>query len=107
MKNTFFYFTGWFEAAVRCRALYETLKAQVLASSYVQAMRHPYQYWTAKRKGTHRVITVYHGVESKLVYLITAEQGGKGYGTVEKLPCYLQTDGYGVYEGFESRDNMS
>jgi transposase len=61
---------GWFEATCcLLEPLYETLKAQVLASSYLQVDETPLPVVDKQKKGeTHRGYHwVYHGVESKLV----------------------------------------
>jgi hypothetical protein len=102
---------GWFEAAsALLEPLYEALKAQVLASSYVQADETPIAVLDKQKKGeTHKGYHwVYHAVESKLV-LFDYREGRGREGPMELLKNYrgyLQTDGYGVYEGFESRQDI-
>jgi hypothetical protein len=102
---------GWFEvASALLEPLYEALKAQVLASSYVQADETPIAVLDKQKKGeTHRGYHwVYHAVESKLV-LFDYREGRGREGPMELLKNYrgyLQTDGYGVYEGFESRQDI-
>ena len=61
---------GWFEATCfLLEPLYEALKVQVMASSYVQVDETPIPVLDKQKKGeTHRGYHwVYHGVESKLV----------------------------------------
>lgn len=102
---------GWFEATCSLlEPLYESLKAQVLASSYVQVDETPIPVLDKQKKGeTHRGYHwVYHGVELKLV-LFDYREGRGREGPKELLKNYrgyLQTDGYGVYDMFESRQDI-
>lgn len=102
---------GWFEACCSLlEPLYETLKAQVLASSYIQCDETPIPVLDKGKKGeTHRGYHwVYHGVETKLV-LFDYRQGRGREGPLKLLKNYqgyLQTDGYAVYEQFESRQDI-
>ncbi len=72
--------------------------------------RPQYQYWINRKKGeTHRGYHwVYHGVEAKLV-LFDYQQGRGRDGPLillKNYQGYLQTDGYAVYEQFESREDI-
>lgn len=102
---------GWFEAACSLmEPLYESLKAQVLTCNYVQVDETPIPVVDKQKKGeTHRGYHwVYHGVESKLV-LFDYREGRGREGPKELLKNYhgyLQTDGYKVYEQFESRGDI-
>jgi len=102
---------GWFEAACALlEPLYESLKLQVLSSSYVQADETPIAVLDKQKKGeTHRGYHwVYHSPESKQV--LFDYQPGRGREGPTKLlknyRGYLQTDGYAVYEQFESRQDI-
>ncbi len=102
---------GWFEATCSLlEPLYETLKAQVLASSYLQVDETPLPVLDKQKKGeTHRGYHwVYHGVESKLVLFDYREGRGREGPTklLKDYKGYLQTDGYAVYEQFESREDI-
>jgi transposase len=102
---------GWFEASCSLlEPLYETLKTQVLASSYVQVDETPIPVLDIQKKGeTHRGFHwVYHGVEAKLV-LFDYREGRGREGPLKLLKSYqgyLQTDGYAVYEQFEAREDI-
>jgi transposase len=102
---------GWFEATCSLmEPLYEALKAQVLASSYIQCDETPIPVLDKGKKGeTHRGYHwVYHAVESKLVLFDYWEGRGRE-GPLQLLKSYqgyLQTDGYKVYEQFESRGDI-
>jgi transposase len=102
---------GWFEATCcLLEPLYEALKAQVLASSYIQCDETPIPVLDKGKKGeTHRGYHwVYHAVESKLVLFDYREGRGREGPTklLENYRGYLQTDGYAVYEQFESRNDI-
>jgi transposase len=102
---------GWFEATCcLLEPLYEALKAQVLASSYMQCDETPIPVLDKGKKGeTHRGYHwVYHAVESKLVLFDYREGRGREGPTklLENYRGYLQTDGYAVYEQFESRNDI-
>jgi transposase len=102
---------GWFEACCSLlEPLYEALKKQVLSSSYLQVDETPIAVLDKQKKGeTHRGYHwVYHGVETKLV-LFDYREGRGREGPTELLKNYrgyLQTDGYGVYEQFEPRQDI-
>ncbi|MDO1451357.1 IS66 family transposase [Rhodocytophaga aerolata] len=102
---------GWFEACCSVlEPLYESLKAQLLSSNYVQVDETPIPVLDKQKKGeTHRGYHwVYHAVESKLV-LFDYREGRGREGPKELLKNYrgyLQTDGYGVYDMFESRQDI-
>jgi hypothetical protein len=102
---------GWFEATCcLLEPLYEALKAQVLSSSYVQVDETPIPVLDKQKKGeTHRGYHwVYHRVETKLV-LFDYRQGRGREGPKELLKDYrgyLQTDGYGVNDMFESKQDI-
>lgn len=102
---------GWFEATCSLmEPLYEALKAQVLSSSYVQVDETPIPVLDKQKKGeTHRGYHwLYHGVETKLV-LFDYREGRGREGPLQLLnnyQGYLQTDGYGVYDMFESRQEI-
>jgi transposase len=102
---------GWFEAAcLLLEPLYEALKAQVLACSYLQVDETPIPVLDKQKKGeTHRGYHwVYHAVESRLVLFDYREGRGREgpKELLENYQGYLQTDGYGVYEQFESRKDI-
>lgn len=102
---------GWFETAcLLLEPLYETLKAQVLASTYLQVDETPIPVLDKQKKGeTHRGYHwIYHSVESRLV-LFDYREGRGREGPLQLLKNYqgyLQTDGYAVYEQFESRADI-
>lgn len=102
---------GWFEAACSLlEPLYEALKTWVLSSNYIQCDETPLPVLDKQKKGeTHRGYHwIYHGVESKLV-LFDYREGRGREGPLQLLKNYqgyLQTDGYAVYEQFESRADI-
>jgi hypothetical protein len=102
---------GWFEATCSLlEPLYEALKTQVLSSTYIQCDETPIAVLDKQKKGeTHRGYHwVYHAVELKLV-LFDYREGRGREGPLQLLKNYqgyLQTDGYGVYEQFESRKDI-
>jgi transposase len=86
--------------------LYEVLKKEVLSQGYLQADETPIKVLDKNKKGTtHRgYYWVYHSPPKGLV-LFDYRPGRDRAGPREILKDfrgYLQTDGYGVYEGFDS-----
>jgi transposase len=102
---------GWFEAACALlEPLYQALLKEVLSSTYLQADETPIQVLDKQKKGeTHRGYHwVYHSPEKKLV-LFDYREGRGREGPIKLLKDYhgyLQTDGYAVYEQFESRQDI-
>jgi transposase len=102
---------GWFEACCALlEPLYQALLKEVLSSSYLQVDETPIPVLDKQKKGeTHRGYHwVYHGVESKLVLFDYREGRGREGPTklLESYQGYLQTDGYAVYEQFDSREDI-
>lgn len=86
--------------------LYNVLKKEVLKSFYLQVDETPIKVLDKDKKGSaHKgFYWVYHSPEKKLV-LFDYRQGRGREGPQEMLEGfagYLQTDGYGVYDKFES-----
>jgi transposase len=102
---------GWFEASCSLlEPLYEALRQQVLSSTYLQVDETPIAVLDKQKKGeTHQGYHwVYHAPEKKLV-LFDYRPGRGREGPTQLLKDYqgyLQTDGYIVYEQFETRDSI-
>lgn len=102
---------GWFEASCALlEALYQALLKEVLSASYLQVDETPIAVLDKQKKGeTHRGYHwVYHSPEKKLV-LFDYQSGRGREGPLKLLKNYrgyLQTDGYAVYEQFESRQEI-
>src|SRR5690606_22998747 len=93
------------------KPLYDTLLCKVISSSYIQADETPIKVLDKDKKGaTHRgYYWVYHGVEEGLV-LFDYREGRSREGPTEILHNfngYLQSDGYGVYDAFGKRKNIT
>lgn len=91
--------------------LYRELIKEVIQSGYLNADETPTPVLDAKKRGkTHRGYHwVYHSPEKKLV-LFDYRQGRGREGPDEMLKNFkgfLQTDGYSVYEAYESRDEIT
>ena len=103
---------GWIKGTCQLlEPLYECLKKQVLASNYLQTDESPLQVMTEEKKGsTHRgYMWVYHSPHQKQV-LFDYRKGRDKEGPEELLKNYqgfLQTDGYAVYDGFESKQGIT
>jgi hypothetical protein len=102
---------GWFEATCALlEPLYQALLKEVLCSTYLQCDETPIPVVDKQKKGeTHRGYHwVYFSPEKKLV-LFDYQQGRGREGPTKMLKDYhgyLQTDGYAVYEQFESREDI-
>jgi len=91
--------------------LYQELIKQVIASGYINADETPTPVMDPKKKGkTHRGYHwVYYSPHEKLV-LFDYRTGRGREGPEEVLKNFngfLQTDGYAVYDGFESNDAIT
>lgn len=91
--------------------LYEELVRQTLACNYLQVDETPHPVQDSKVKGkTHRgFLWVYRSVEKRLV-LFDYREGRGREGPQELLKNYngfIQTDGYGVYDLFEHRNEIT
>lgn len=91
--------------------LYLELQKQVLQSGYINVDETPTPVLDSSKKGkTHRGYHwVYHSPEKKLV-LFDYRQGRGREGPDEMLKNFkgfLQTDGYSVYDAFESRNDIT
>jgi transposase len=91
--------------------LYETLKTTVLQTHYLHVDETPIKVLDKDKKGsTHRgYYWVYHNSHEKLVLFdYQMSRGREGpEGTLKDFQGYLQSDGYGVYEGFASREGIT
>lgn len=102
---------GWFEAVCALlEPLYQALLKEALSSTYLQCDETPIPVLDKQKKGeTHRGYHwVYFSPEKKLVLFdYQPGRGGAGVGKLLKdYKGYLQTDGYAVYEQFESRKDI-
>lgn len=99
--------SDWISAASQLISpLYEVLKKKVLSSDYLQADETPIKVLDRDKKGkTHRgYYWVYRDPVSGLV-LFDYRQGRGREGPTEMLENFeghLQTDGYGVYDSFDT-----
>lgn len=86
--------------------LYDTLKKEVLSSSYIQADETPIKVLDEDKKGsTHRgFYWVYHSPEKKLVLFdYRPGRGREGPEDILKnYEGYLQTDAYSAYDSFDT-----
>jgi transposase len=102
---------GWFEASCcLLEPLYNVLCKQVLSATYLQVDETPIPVIDKQKKGeAHRGYHwVYYSPDKKLV-LFDYQQGRGREGPFKLLKDYhgyLQTDGYAVYEQFESREDI-
>lgn len=91
--------------------LYEALKRQVLSADYIQADETPIKVLDKSKKGTtHRGYHwVYHAPLKKIVLFDYREgRGREGPNEILKdFKGWLQTDGYAVYEDFNSRADIT
>lgn len=87
--------------------LYDVLKKKVLSADYLQVDETPIKVLDRDKKGkTHRgYYWVYRDVKSNLVLFDYRQgRGREGPGELLKdFQGYLQTDGYGVYDAFNSK----
>jgi transposase len=103
---------GWITGTCKLmEPLYECLKKKVLASNYLQADESPMPVLTEEKKGqTHRgYMWVYHSPPRRLV-LFDYRPGRGQEGPKELLrnfKGFLQTDGYAVYDQFETDKNIT
>ncbi len=93
------------------KPLYDALLSKVKASAYIQADETPIKVLDKDKKGdTHRgYYWVYHAVEEGLV-LFDYREGRSREGPTEILnnfTGYLQSDGYGVYDAFGKRKDIT
>jgi transposase len=102
-------FSEWVQASCKLLSpLYDELKKQILSQKYIQADETPIKVLDQAKKGTsHRgYYWVYHCPHTKMVFF--DYQPGRGReGPTEVLKDYkgfLQTDGYGVYDKFDTED---
>jgi transposase len=102
-------FSEWVQAACKLmEPLYEELKKQALAQPYIQADETPIKVLDPEKKGTthHGYYWVYHSPVQRLVLFDYRPSRGRD-GPTEILKGYkgfLQTDGYGVYDSFDTPD---
>jgi transposase len=102
---------GWFEATCSLlEPLHQCLLQEVLSVSYLQVDETPIPVLDKQKKGeTHKGYHwVYFSPEKKLV-LFDYQPGRGREGPLKLLKNYrgyLQTDGYAVYEQFESRQDI-
>lgn len=105
-------FSAWVQAtATLLEPLYEELKKQVLSENYLQADETPIKVLDPQnKKGTsHRgYYWVYHSPLKKMVLFDYREgRGREGPSDILKdFKGFLQTDGYGVYDDFDKRENI-
>jgi transposase len=102
-------FSEWVQASCKLLSpLYDELKKQILSQKYIQADETPIKVLDQAKKGaSHRgYYWVYHCPHTKMVFF--DYQPGRGReGPTEVLKDYkgfLQTDGYGVYDKFDTED---
>lgn len=104
--------TDWVSNTCKLIApLFEALKKQVLQSSYLHADETPIKVMDKDKKGeTHRgYYWVYQNSIDKIVFFDYQEGRGRD-GPMEILQNfngYLQTDGYNVYDVFETKENIT
>lgn len=98
------------QSAELLEVLYQALKREVIASAYIQADESPIPVLDNQVKGkTHRgFYWVYHGVIPALIlYEYQAGRGREGpWQMLENFSGFLQSDGYIVYEGSQSRSDI-
>ena len=104
--------TDWVSGTCRLiLPLYEALKAEVLAGSYLHADETPIKVLDKDKKGgTHRgYYWVYQDSIKKIVFFDYQESRGREgpKGILENFEGYLQTDGYSVYEIFDKRKQIT
>lgn len=103
---------GWIAASADLlEPVYDALKAEVLASGYIQADETPIKVQDAEKKGTtHRgFYWVYHAPVDGLV-LMEYQKGRGRDGPARFLESYkgaLQSDGYQVYEEVGARPGIT
>ena len=100
--------SDWIAAAAELIApLHEALKKKVLSSDYLQADETPIKVLDKDKKGkTHRgYYWVYRDVVSGFVLFDYREGRGRDGPTdiLKDFEGYLQTDGYGVYDSFDTK----
>jgi transposase len=104
--------TDWVSATCRLiDPLYQALKSEVLRSGYLHADETPIKVLDNEKKGkTHRgYFWVYNNSPGKLVFFDYQEGRGESgpQGILKEYKGYLQTDGYQVYDSFDSRDDIT
>lgn len=105
-------FSDWVQATCKLiEPLYDELKKQVLCETYLQADETPIKVLDPDKKGTtHRgYYWVYHSPQKKLVLFDYREgRGREGPSEILKdFKGFLQTDGYGVYDDFDKKENIT
>jgi hypothetical protein len=90
--------------------LYNELKKQVLNEHYLQADETPIKVLDPLKPGTtHRgYYWVYHSPQKRLVFFDYREGRGREGPTeiLKDFNGFLQTDGYGVYDDFDKKENI-
>lgn len=104
--------TDWVGATCRLiLPLYEALKSEVLQSNYLHADETPIKVLDKdKKNNTHRgYYWVYQDSIRKIVFFDYQESRGREgpTGILENFQGYLQTDGYGVYDVFDKRKDIT
>lgn len=104
--------TDWVSATCHLiDPLYQALKSEVLRSRYLHADETPIKVLDNDKKGkTHRgYFWVYNNSPGKLVFFDYQEGRGESgpQGILKDYKGYLQTDGYQVYDAFDSRDGIT
>lgn len=104
--------TDWVSSTCKLiEPLFEALKKKVLASDYLHVDETPIKVLDKKKQGeSHRgYYWVYQSSIDKIVFFDYQEGRGRAgpMEMLEKFEGYLQTDGYGVYDIFDERKNIS
>ncbi len=105
-------FSQWVQSTCRLlEPLYDELKKQVLNEHYLQADETPIKVLDPLKPGTtHRgYYWVYHSPQKRLVFFDYREGRGREGPTeiLKDFTGFLQTDGYGVYDDFDKKDNIT
>jgi transposase len=91
--------------------LFEALKKKVLSSAYLHVDETPIKVLDKKKQGeSHRgYYWVYQSSIDKIVFFDYQEGRGRAgpMEILENFEGYLQTDGYGVYDVFDGRKNIT
>jgi len=104
--------TDWVSGSCRLiTPLFEALKSEVLKSDYLHADETPIKVLDKSRQGeTHRgYYWVYQNSLDKIVFFDYQEGRGRAGPTdiLQNFRGYLQTDGYNVYDIFDTRENIT
>lgn len=104
--------SGWLTACCTLLdPLYQQLKNQVLRSSYLQVDESPIKVLDKDKKGsTHKgFYWLYYAPDSKQVFFDYRQGRGREgpEQCLKNFTGYLQTDGYGVYENFAKRSEIT